>query len=309
MSKSDNREALSENLLIEGNHIFNNGVSGRDREHNLYIQGINVTYQYNYFGRNKAGSLGGNLKDRSAGTIIRYNYFEGHQRFLDLVEVQDHENWVLESEYINSLAGGTPDPEQIAFIRDVYLNYQKAYVYGNLLKIKGSIDGRLLIHWGNDSIPENTRKGTLYFYHNTVSIESDQNTHWNMTLFDISTIEESVECFNNIVHIKSETAGESASTLNLTRSGVNGALNLGRNWISNGYINGGGTVNGLNNLLNVIDGDTPIDLITLKLTNDSTAGGNAQILPLYLDNIIFEYAAHQSNKERTNLVDIGAYAK
>lgn len=55
-----------------------------------------------------AGCLGNNLKDRSAGTVIRYNYIENANRQIDLVE----------SSYVSIIS----DP-----------SYRTTLVYGNVL--------------------------------------------------------------------------------------------------------------------------------------------------------------------------------
>src|SRR5207244_3168930 len=104
---------------------------------------------YNHFGPLRAGSLGNNLKDRSAGTVIRYNWIEGGAHLLDLVEPE--ESYKIASQ----------DPR-----------FQRTYVYGNVL-INGPTDGNNLVHYGGDNGTVNEyRKGALYFYHNTVFIHA-----------------------------------------------------------------------------------------------------------------------------------------
>jgi parallel beta-helix repeat protein len=72
------------NVVIEGNHIFGNGNSGSIYEHNTYTEARNILYQFNHFGPLGAGCLGNNLKDRSSGTVIRFNWIGGNLQ-LDLV--------------------------------------------------------------------------------------------------------------------------------------------------------------------------------------------------------------------------------
>jgi hypothetical protein len=48
-----------------------------------------MVYQFNHFGPLRANCPGNNLKDRSAGTVIRYNWIEGGNRQLDLVDAED----------------------------------------------------------------------------------------------------------------------------------------------------------------------------------------------------------------------------
>ena len=58
---------VSRDILIEGNAIFDNGKVGSSQEHNSYTEALGITFQYNYYGPPKAGSVATNLKDRSAG--------------------------------------------------------------------------------------------------------------------------------------------------------------------------------------------------------------------------------------------------
>src|SRR5580765_3774988 len=79
----------SRNITIQNNYIYGNGNAGSAFEHNNYTAAIGITFQYNRFGPLRAGAGGNNLKDRSAGTIIRYNWIEGGNRNLDLVDGED----------------------------------------------------------------------------------------------------------------------------------------------------------------------------------------------------------------------------
>lgn len=74
---------FTRNVLISGNHIYDNGVIGRYYEHNTYTESLGITYEYNHFGPLRTGCIGNNLKDRSAGTVIRYNWIESGNRQLD----------------------------------------------------------------------------------------------------------------------------------------------------------------------------------------------------------------------------------
>ena len=62
---------VSRDILIEGNAIYDNGIVGSIYEHNTYTEALGITYQFNYFGPTKAGAGGNNLKDRSAGLVVR----------------------------------------------------------------------------------------------------------------------------------------------------------------------------------------------------------------------------------------------
>jgi hypothetical protein len=62
---------------------------GSDRCHNLYIQGAGMTVQFCRIGTLRPGAGGSSLKDRSSGTVIRYNMIEAGARLLDLAEPED----------------------------------------------------------------------------------------------------------------------------------------------------------------------------------------------------------------------------
>ena len=143
--------SLSRDILIEGNMIYGNSLVGREREHNVYTEAGGMVFQFNYFGRPRPGAGGNNIKDRSAGTVFRYNWVQGGAHLLDLVEPEES----------NRLMKNEPDLDA-------------TYVYGNVLLQDGS-GGSSLIHYGGDTgLAHIYRNGTLFFYHNTVVIQSDQ---------------------------------------------------------------------------------------------------------------------------------------
>jgi hypothetical protein len=190
-SKGD-EETQSRNILIERCEIFNNSVPNRYFEHNIYTEAQNITFQYNYLGPVKANALGGNLKDRSAGTIIRYNWIQGGQRLIDLVEAQDSYPFV----------GELPE-------------YGDDYVYGNIL-VTNPGDAGSLVHYGGDSgVVETYRKGTLHFYHNTVRVRRDVSELYRTHIFDLTSNEQSVDARNNIFYVAPYTTGQAASNLQL----------------------------------------------------------------------------------------------
>ncbi len=199
---------MSTDLLIEYNQIWGNGNADSDgTEHNIYAQSLGTIIQYNYLGRLRPGSAGATLKDRSSGTIIRYNWIEASPRTLDLVEAE--EGW------------------EITTVQD---DYHDVYVYGNVFTNYLSLDpfGVNNIHYGYDNSPNLGKKGTLYFFHNTVYFETDQSIYWYVHLFDLSSGENTVEMYNNILH------ASGTSEFRLMRD--YGVLNIqANNWIQEGY--------------------------------------------------------------------------
>ena len=193
-------------FLVEFNRIYNNSAVARDRQHNVYTECRGIVFQYNFFGRTRAGSEGGNLKDRSAGTVIRYNWIEGGARHIDLVEAQ--ESWETT----------TADPR-----------YRESWVYGNIILNEPGDAGRL-VHYGHDSSELTSRRGTLYFYNNTVIVRRSESEAWMVRIFDVSTNDERVDARNNIFYAMPATAG--AVPTQLCWMQTYGRLDLGLNYVS-----------------------------------------------------------------------------
>ena len=225
LSKDETDAHVVEDLLLEGNYFYDNGVVGTDRRHNCYIQAMGVTVQFNRFGRLRPGALGGNFKDRSSGTIFRYNWVEGGARQLDLVDAQEH------AEHAQA------DPR-----------YRQTFVYGNtIINSEAEGDGSYLVHYGGDTVgfEQNFRKGTLYFYNNTILVQANALDRWRTGVIEASTNDETVDMRNNIIVREGDT--------NMGLVARDGTLNLGVNWVSEGYWPAyedfGGTIEGESNLI------------------------------------------------------------
>ena len=150
--------------------------------------------------RYAAGVLGNNLKDRSSGTIIRYNWIEGGNRQLDLVETD------------------------YAHIADDSA-YQETFVYGNLLIEPEGAGNSQILHFGGDGGDiDMYRRGTLYFYHNTVVSTRSSNT----TLMRLSTTDVHADVMNNILY-----AFAGGNHLAITSG--NGQTRLFGNWLPDGW--------------------------------------------------------------------------
>nr|MDD6335492.1 right-handed parallel beta-helix repeat-containing protein [bacterium] len=136
-------------LLVEYNHIYDNGIAGSMYEHNSYCATIRTTYQYNDYGPLKTNAYGYGLKDRGSQTIIRYNTISGGRRQISLDDGEDSQNIVNDA------------------------GYNDSYVFGNLLIENNDGIMRLwgddeIISFGGDSANTADRVGTLFFYDNTV---------------------------------------------------------------------------------------------------------------------------------------------
>jgi hypothetical protein len=117
------------------------------------VEAIGITFQYNHLGALLPGAGGNNLKDRSAGLVVRYNWIEHSNRQLDLVHAED-----------SSLVRADP-------------RYRVTYVYGNvIIEHPNSGNNDICFYGGDGGSAQKFRKGTLYFYNNTVVSDRTDNT-------------------------------------------------------------------------------------------------------------------------------------
>jgi len=274
----------SRNILVQGNYIYDNGNTGSIYEHNNYTAAIGITFQYNRFGPLRAGCSGNNLKDRSAGLVVRYNWIEGGNRQLDLVDAEDSTLIVT-------------DP-----------GYRSTHVYGNVLIEPDAAGNRQIAHYGGDSgATADYRKGTLYFYNNSIISKRTDRT----TIVRLSTNQERCDFRNNIAY--TTAAG---STLSLLDDA--GILDLSHNWFKPGWVNSfassfGGTVNNDGtSVLGTAPGflDEPGENYNLASGSACINAGTflaAAVFPNH--DVLRQYLKHQSSEVRPGdgSYDIGAY--
>jgi parallel beta-helix repeat protein len=277
--------AVSRNIVIERNHIYDGGNVGSIYEHNVYTAALGIRFEGNFLGRLLAGAAGNNLKDRSAGTVIRYNMIEGGNRQLDLVDGED-----------SSIIRNDP-------------SYHTTFVYGNILIEHSNEGNRQIAHYGGDSGTTTWyRKGTMHFYNNTVVSNRTDRT----TLFRASTNEETVDARNNIFY--STAAGTTVSLAD-----TSGVFNLNRNWIKPGWVSSFGTFEGtVFNAGSMVTGSAPgfVDEAgqDYHLTSQSqcvNASGNPDLNPVVLpaNDVVRHYVKHHLTEPRPSdgIYDIGAY--
>jgi hypothetical protein len=275
----DSYNCYSRNSLIEGNYIYNCGNTGSGTEHNTYTESIGMTYQYNRMGNPLAGAGGNNLKDRSAALVIRYNWIEGGNKQLDLVDGED-------SDLITS------HPE-----------YNRSFVYGNVL-IEPVADGNYyFVNYGGDQGGCPDKAGPLYFYNNTcITNRTDKTVMVRMTVSNCNAY-----FTNNVMY-------NSAGTLCIVDGGI---VNLSHNWLKTGWKAISAKAGTVNNDGTNITGSDPgfVDLANknYNLAVGSPcidAGGalNPAVLPA--NDLVKQYVAHQSYSTRTmngTSWDIGAF--
>jgi hypothetical protein len=221
-SLDDGAFAVTKNIRIAGNYMWGAGYPGEVHEHTTYTESQNIVIEFNRFGPLLSTALGNSVKDRSSGTVVRYNVIEDGAHAIDLVEAEDFPNTAL------------ADP-----------NYRNSFVYGNIINKVGDLGS--VIHYGGDHFGSAIgaawgeplfRQGVLYFFNNTVS-----TTGTDTYLFQISTTLEKVEAWNNVFLIASTNKYLRAPQYQIdpppTSSAYNwipgGLINLGRNWISSGW--------------------------------------------------------------------------
>ena len=280
------------NVLVQGNSIYGNGVPGQYGEHNVYSEAVGITYQYNNFGPLRDGSAGNDLKDRSAGAVIRYNYFSQGGHILDLVDPEDS----------NIVA---TDP-----------SFATTYVYGNVLN-NGPNGAATLIHFGGDSGNTAIYRPHLEFYDNTVVNHINQTGNggqWRTILFQLDTNSQSVNAYNNILYNGPATSGATATNFELLNTV--GVGTFGKNWVSPGwfpsldYAPFAGTISGTNNF--IVDPNNNPGFVNLgggdyHLSSSSSAIGRGQAIASGDPAVTMQYAPPTSAITRSSVADLGAF--
>jgi hypothetical protein len=273
----------SSNVVIRGNHVYDNGVEGSSLQHNSYTESRGIVFEYNHYGPLRSGCGGNNLKDRSCGTVIRYNWIESGNRQLDLVET--------DSDTIRD------DP-----------SYDVTFVYGNVLIEPDDAGNSQVLHYGGDN--NNTgmyRTGTLYFYHNTVVSTRSGNT----TLMRLSTVDVSARVFNNILYA-------SAGGSHFAITSGNGQSELESNWLPSGWretheteLAPNATVTDFGNIEGTEPGFIDVNDQDFHLTGASPALDAGCELPVDVENYLpeYQYIRHRKTEARPDAEtsDIGAY--
>ncbi|MGE5453430.1 MAG: hypothetical protein ACM3VZ_16495 [Acidobacteriota bacterium] len=162
-TKGSTPQDYSAHVIIRRNVIHFNGNPDRQTEHNLYVQARRALYEGNFIGQAYGGS---SLKDRSSGTVIRYNKILASARALDLVETEEENHPVLQQDPL----------------------YPHAWVYGNIIINDHKAPAGYavnLIHWAFDNTQARSRTGTLFFYANTLVNKLPQATFWYFSPFQI----------------------------------------------------------------------------------------------------------------------------
>ena len=186
---------LTRNFLLEGNYFHDNGLVDDYNVHQAYIQGVNFVVQYNYFGNpirydidnsgaidNDEASNGNDLKMRTVGELVRYNYFENGAHSIDLIDVEDFRPSVFPwfFELLADRSPGAVTPAQRTRMQRDWMKFDHgSYMYGNIFrrdeKVHVQTMGASMVHFGSDNSPIDGRRGKLWFYFNTIVTGLDKH--------------------------------------------------------------------------------------------------------------------------------------
>lgn len=284
---------LTKNVLLESCYIYDNGISGSAYQHNSYCESQGMVYQYNHYGPLRTGCNGNNLKDRSIGTVVRYNFIESGNRQLDLVNVDD--------------------PSYLPEHYDLFFNdpdYWTVYVYGNIL-VEHEGDGNAQIcHFGGDAGGYGSYKTDLYFYNNTIISTRTSGT----SLFMLSRNEQYCDSRNNIIYLTA-----AGSTLGMLDGPdfSRGHLTLRANWLKPGWVDSRYTMHTMATIDIVepnIEGTDPgftnyaggdYTLATGSPCADTAIAPHSSVVPDH--SVIREYVLHLTSTSRADADDLGAF--
>lgn len=301
---ADDPGALSKHWEIRGSKFENNGNGSRD--HQIYFQAVSDPGRYNivegnYFGPATSTCVCAQLKTRSTGVVIRYNYFESAARTLDIVEAQDA---IPEWMYRNYTA------------QDILDYYRSSHVYGNVINNEGAASRPL--HFGADTLDHDATWGTgsrpnesamrgdgspTYFYFNTFRMNHDG---YRGDLFDAENNNSNgptphpgtVEAWNNIFRFE----GNSRIGV-MNRSGT--TLFRGANLLDTASLTIFAESDAYANYEN--SGDDPDVDVRYEGTIVTDPIGAAQALPGYMHPVEFQPNGQIGGTiERVSTNDIGA---
>jgi hypothetical protein len=220
-SKDSTTNELSADILIERCWIHDNGYPGNYGVHNIYTEAKGVTFQYNLIGPLRPGADGEQIKDRSSGTVLRYNMM------------------------IVAPGPGTAfwfeQPQGGAGVIDLDPAYRTNYVYGNVFYNPPGSSSIQMFRYDALGIEGQPRNGTLYFYNNTVVNYANQSQRYGTALFNLPShsevlqwnVHDVVDCRNNIFAALPTTTGAAPTLVSLLVSD-DSTIRFGTNWISPG---------------------------------------------------------------------------
>jgi hypothetical protein len=176
-----------------------------------------------------------------------------------------------------------------------------------LIEPDGAGNSQILHYGGDGGDTDMYRRGTLYFYHNTIISTRSGNT----TLMRLSTVDVTAQVFKNIIFTQ-------AGGGYLAITSGNGQTELENNWLPTGWrltheagLDPGAIVSDLGNTEGSTPGFIDFNAQDFHLAEGSQASGNAGSLPADVAGypMEYQYVRHQQIEARPpeSLVDIGAF--
>lgn len=302
-------DKIIKDVTIRKSNIYNVGRTDarRDKEHGLYNEISGLTVEYCNIGPMRTGMVGSAIKDRGAGTVIRYNQIYSGARVLDLVEPENQSSWNCDKTIYRGPGRMHEEP-----------NFGNTYTYGNTFinrKVDGSPASSYMMHYGYDNCPAISRDGILHFYNNTVIHDRPATEAYASSLFDLAPLG-TVNARNNAV----VNAGTSLFHMAYhSKSLISGTYNwLGGNYVSRPYQNvRTGYTATWNETVPIIDGNLQSGVITDPVVNDASVPigspliSSAVAIPAdYISagyNVDKQYQSPMSYIVRATAYDIGAF--
>lgn len=255
--------ALQTNTVVSANYFYDNGNPGSYAEHQIYSESDGLIIEYNRFGPQKAGSQGSQIKDRSAGTVIRYNTIVQALSGWDIDLVEPEESWPSLSKRPS---------------------FNHTFVYGNVITSKGSAS-RNFIHWNEDHQKARGRAidaaSKLLVYHNTIVVGASISDRKPVTIFNgtwgryecpPNDLLGTIDLRNNVIAVLPAASMLRAPPIRLAYCGKE-RIEFGVNWMSESTADGRGTSANPNDLAQRIGTPSFISIDDVRLPDESPARG------------------------------------
>lgn len=266
-------------VTIRGNYFYNNGWSGVYTSHQSYTEADGVVIEGNRYGTPKSGMLGSQIKDRSAGSIVRYNWIEQSPMGwdIDLVEPEAGCPALGYSTCVGVSGSGINNGTILHPPGNP--KYLEAWVYGNVFDNPSNTDPNF-IHWNEDHNSDTYGRavlpaGRLYLYDNTFANRGANNFSSFVNETDGGfncpgiALPGRVVMWNNIIY-------SGAAAYQLGEYCTKGNFDFYANWLSPGWTGHYASATGTGNLTtgtNATIGFTAIGTSDYRLTASSAALG------------------------------------
>lgn len=303
-----NVEVMQIGVCPNGNSIYGNGEVGTSLYHDIYFEGINVIYECNKFGDLIAGTgsaATAGVKDRSAGSIVRYNR----------MVMNSHQELQLNF-------GGAQNYDQFTVVNPLF---NKIEVYGNSFEdTTGTGVSSSPTPWEYGEISMSSRNGPFLIYDNNWTIQSNRSSTYHYSLFFGQAPYQVIDFRNNVIW-NGATSGNTAAHIYLMPYQLGYIVHSGSNWISSvGYfvcnefqaqcLNGtqASILGGGSGIVNNGATNNPgfqivptINPYNLALATGGQVIGLGGVLGTNWDTVTKQYVEPISSATRSNISDLG----